>query len=283
MWGFVTSRCAAIALLSLATMVSAAEIARPQPLPRAVVVDQAALGELDLVLLSANFVDRVIHDLPVDAHLQLFRSLAPQALDSALDSSARQRAFWLNVYNGYTQHFLKRDPSTYLEDRPKYFGMDQIEIAGETVSLEHIEHGVLRRGATIYTLGHLRILFLRRQFVRRFAVDEVDYRIHFALNCGALSCPPVIPYTAAALDEQLDAISRDYLAREAEYDAAADRVAVPALMRWFSADFNGGSRDAKRKILHRHGVLPAESAASLDYRAYDWTLAIDNYAYYRPE
>lgn len=246
------------------------------PLPRAAKADQTRLDTLGPVALSANFVDRVIHDLPVDRHLQLFQAMDPQALDAALDSQEKQMAFWINVYNGYTQYFLKTDPSLYLNDRPAYFSAEQVDLAGASVSLEAIEHGVLRRGATIYTLGHVRLLFFRSDFVKRFAVNAVDYRLHFALNCGALSCPAVIPYTAEAVHAQLDASSRAYLAKEV---VVRDGVAqVPALLRWFSADFGD-----KREVLRRYGLIGAEDRPKIEYLDYDWTLKVENYAAIIPQ
>ena len=37
------------------------------------------------------------------------------------------------------------------------------------------------------------------------AVQPMDKRIHFALVCGAKSCPPIRVYTPDELDEGLDA------------------------------------------------------------------------------
>ncbi len=271
------------AALLIALPLHAGMLLRPEVLPQSVVLDTQRLSEADPVQVSADFVDQVIRDLPVQPYLDYFSALDAALLDARLDTQSRQLAFWINVYNGYTQHFLKSDPSLYLANRSRYFGLDQIAIAGTRVSLEDIEHGVLRRGATIYTLGHVRLLWLRRAFVRRFALVSVDYRIHFALNCGARSCPAVLPYTAEAVDQQLDASSRHYLQRESQFDASTHTVAVPALLRWFSADFDGGSARAKRDILRRHGVLAADAAPRLTYRPYDWTLQIENYAVYAPD
>lgn len=258
-----------------------AQIERPEVLPRSIMLAEAEIATADAVLLSADFVDRVMHGLPVREHLQRLQGLDPAELQADLDTRQRQLAFWINIYNAYTQHFLRSDPSLYLSDRPAYFAKPQVALAGAQVSLEDIEHGVLRRGATIWTLGHLRVLWTRSAFIRRFAVDAVDYRIHFALNCGARSCPPVMPYREETLDAQLDAISADYLRREVMVDAAAEQVQVPALLLWFSADF-GGSAAAKRRILQRHGILLPGSAPSIRYLEYDWTLHIENYAVYAP-
>lgn len=268
----------AVALLPLEA--SAGRIERPEVLPRVVTLASPVLASNDPVQVSAAFVDAMIHDDSGMPYLGYFESLDAATLQRSLNTSTRQLAFWINVYNGYTQHFLKSDPSLFLADRRAYFSKPQIAMAGDLVSLEDIEHGVLRRGATIYTLGHVRTLIFRSAFIRRFAVTAVDYRIHFALNCGAASCPAVMPYTADAVDAQLDAITDDYLLREARYDLTRDEVQVPALLRWFSADFEGGSAAAKRRILQRHGVLPEGADPSLVYRAYDWTLRVRNYALY---
>jgi len=282
---WLLQRCFMVCLLAsvMGSPVVKAEgqIVQPNPLPRVVLADQEALKTLPPTLLAADFVDRVIHDLPVSNHLALLAAFDPVQLDAALHTPPQQLAFWINVYNGYTQHYLKTDPSTYLQDRSRHFRLARLQIAGSAVSLEDIEHGVLRRGATIWTLGHWRWLAIRSAFVRRFAVDAVDYRIHFALNCGALSCPPVMPYLPESLDAQLDAITCFYLAREARYDANAGTAVVPALLRWFSADFAGGSADAKRAILRRYGVIPEGVEPSIRYAPYDWTLKVQNYAAYR--
>ncbi len=246
--------------------------------PQTVELDQATLPEQPLDVISANFVDRVIHDLPVDQHLALFAGVNPDALDEALDTQQKQLTFWINIYNGYTQYFLKTDPSLYIEDRSDFFKKEQIDIAGYTVSMEDIEHGVLRRGAVVYSLGFIRNLSFRKPFIQQFAVNEVDYRIHFALNCGAKSCPPVVVYQSQWLDQQLDANSRDYLQSTVQYDAEKNRVYVPALLNWFKADF--GSADDQRAILRRYGVLPDDAKPKIRFLDYDWTMLVENYRVY---
>lgn len=248
-------------------------------LPRALVVDQSRLGELSANKLAANFVDRVIHDLPVTEHLDRFQNLDPQVLAAALDSQQKQLAFWINIYNGYTQYLLKTDPGLYLSDRSAFFKKEQIPIAGYTVSMDDIEHGVLRRGAVGFSMGFIRNLSFRKPFIRRFAVDKVDYRIHFALNCGARSCPPVMVYRVDMVNAQLDDNSRYYLNKEVVFDQPRNEIMVPALMRWFRADF--GSTEDQLAMLQHFGVLPGGFKPSIAYQDYDWTLAIENYRAFR--
>ena len=42
-------------------------------------------------------------------------------------------------------------------------------------------------------------------------VVELDPRIHFTLNCGATSCPPIRVYSAPNLDSQLNRAAASFL------------------------------------------------------------------------
>lgn len=277
----LTAGMAGAALAQSGTLGSEVESkANSKTLPRAVMLDQENLSQIPLTTLSSNFVDRIIHDLSVDKHLTIFKKLDPETLDAALDTQAKQLTFWLNIYNGYTQYFLKTDPALYLNKRAEFFAKDQIAIAGYQVSMEDIEHGVLRRGAVVYSLGYIRFLSFRGDFIQTFAVNEVDYRIHFALNCGALSCPPVMVYQLATLNDQLDNNSRYYLQKEVRYQPAEDIALVPALLTWFSSDFTRGEQ-TKLGILKKHGALPADAAPKLKALPYDWSIDIQNYRAYK--
>jgi hypothetical protein len=241
-------------------------------------VDQKMLNEISFTRLSSNFVDRVIHDLPVDKHLKILKNVNPDVLDDSLDTPRKRLTFWVNIYNGYTQYFLKKDPSLYKKDRNKFFSKAQIPIAGFNVSMENVEHGVLRKGSTIWSKGYVRVRAFRDDFVQQFAVETVDYRIHFALNCGAKSCPPVIVYEANSVAEQLNENTSYYLNKEVEYNQE-DVVKVPAVMTWFSADF-GGSDEEKRKIFKEYDIIPQDATPQVKYLPYDWTVKIENYKSY---
>lgn len=79
------------------------------------------------------------------------------------------------------------------------------------VQADDIEHGILRSNAIApASIGALlKLPFLARpQFKkgdprREYVVSPVDPRIHFALVCGAKSCPPIKLYTPDNLDEGL--------------------------------------------------------------------------------
>ena len=242
-------------------------------------LNQNKLAEASYADLSSDFVDRVIHDQPVDKHLEIFKNINADSLDAALDTPRKRLTFWINVYNGYTQHFLKTDPSLYKKDRNAYFDKDQIAIADYNVSFNDIEHGILRKGATIWSKGYIRVRAFREDFVQKYAMETVDYRIHFALNCGAASCPPVVAYREDVVAEQLNANSRFYLNNQVKYKKDENVVMVPALMSWFSADFGGDDKE-KRGILREYDALPEGVDPEIKYLDYDWTMKIENYKSY---
>ena len=73
--------------------------------------------------------------------------------------------------------------------------------AGQQYSCDDIENGVLRANRKpVVALGPL---FGPRDPRLACVMPEVDQRLHFALNCGASSCPAVKYYTAENVDDEL--------------------------------------------------------------------------------
>ncbi len=245
-----------------------------KPMKAVTDVDQSKLAAQSYPMIAANMLDRVIHGQDVAQHMKLLKEADRDKLAESLSTDELRRCFWIDIYNGYTQYFLKTDPKLYKEDRNAFFKKNQIPIAGYNVCMNDIEHGVLRRGATIWSKGKVRIPW-RNSFVRHFRVDRVDWRIHFALNCGAKSCPPVCVYLPERADAQLDAATKSYLTKECNYDTEDNTVEVPALMSWFSADFTG--HDSKRAILQRNGIIPEGAKPKIEYKDYDWDMQVANY------
>ncbi len=65
-------------------------------------------------------------------------------------------------------------------------------------SLDEIEHGILWRSKCKLSLGYFNKIFKSR-FEKAFRVDKLDYRIHFALNCGAPEMNPDFRWFVAHL------------------------------------------------------------------------------------
>jgi Protein of unknown function, DUF547 len=207
---------------------------------------------------------------PVVETEMMLRDLDPALLEKALQDPDLSLAFWLNIYNGFTQMALQRNPALY-QQRGKFFRSKQFILAGQRISLDQIEHGIIRSSAVKWGLGYLRNPFPGR-FEKKFRLKKTDPRIHFALNCGAKSCPPIAYYQAAQLHRQLDLATRNYLKSEVRYDSLTNRVMLPVIFSWFRGDFGG--RKKIYQLLESYNLIPAGSRPSIRYNPYNWELTI---------
>jgi Protein of unknown function, DUF547 len=192
----------------------------------------------------------------------------PAYLEPASLSAPERLAFWINTYNAYT--------------------IQAILLHGERGSIRNISESgfaiggggpwrekLVRAGGQVYHLDNVEHDIIRKQFA--------EPRIHFALVCAALGCPPLRSeaYTGARLEDQLADQARIFL-RESP---AKNRVEVaegvvygsPILVEWYREDF-GGTPEAIGKYLA--GFYPEGPEKSLLLKGafklvatdYDWTL-----------
>lgn len=177
-------------------------------------------------------------------------------------------AFWINAYNAITlrtiiDHYpiratgglsALRYPSSSIRQISGAWSDRDWVVAGRKMSLDDIEHDTLRK---------------------RFD----DPRVHMALVCAAVGCPPLRtePYEGDRLDEQLDDQARRYLASPAglRVEKGGREVAVSAIFKWFDDDFD--SAGGVRGFLARHAPDAARTALArrktkITYLDYDWSL-----------
>ena len=216
--------------------------------------------------LARQLLERVRRERPTEPHLRALADLDERGLDALRTDRRTALAFWLNVYNAAAQLLLERRPGLF-ESRWRFFRAMAITVAGVDVSLDDIEHGILRGERSKYGLGYLPRL-ARSGFGPEYRLDA-DPRIHFALNCGAASCPAILAYDPESVDRALDEATASHLERTATYDAARDRVRLPRVCLWFIGDFGGPS--GLRAFLREHGQIPPGSKPSLRFESYDWT------------
>ena len=234
---------------------------------------EAEASKNKLVQLSQEFIYAAKTDEETAGFIMQLKQLTLDDLQATIKTDDEKKAFWINLYNAYTQAALKKNPEQY-KNRGKFFGNKFIEIAGQTFSLDDIEHGILRRSKIKWSLGHLNKLFPGKT-EKALRVDRLDCRLHFALNCGAKSCPPIAFYRPENINQQLDLATKAYLKGEAEYDEATNTVKLPTLMSWFRRDFGG-----KRKmitLLKQLTIVPQDKTPKIIFKEYDWTLYLQNY------
>jgi len=226
-----------------------------------------------LVQLSQQFMYAAKTDEDVSGFVQQLRQITMTDLRSTIKTDEEKKAFWINLYNAYTQVSLKKNPEQY-KKRSQFFGSKQIEIAGKKFSLDDIEHGILRRSSIKWSLGHLKKPFPGKT-EKQLRVNQLDYRLHFALNCGAKSCPPIAFYKAESINEQLALATKVYLTSEVKYDEVANRAELPTLMSWFRRDFGG--KKGMLSLLRELSIVPADKKPAIQFKEYDWTLYLQNY------
>ncbi len=230
--------------------------------------------------LSKKLVKAVRDGEPYEEITQKLAEVTPEELREDLANSSHDKAFWLNIYNAYVQILLLDDPELF-EDRNSWFGYNffsspQVTIAGKKLSFDDIEHGIMRRSKFKLSLGYVsKPELLVDDFIRKFWWEEVDPRIHFAVNCGAASCPYIAPFDPDRVEEQLEIATRQYLAENTDYDPDGNRVEVTRLMSWFRGDFGGVS--GAIQMLKDYDIIPENTDPSVDFKEYDWTLELGNY------
>ncbi len=155
---------------------------------------------------------------------------------TALQGDAARIAFWINTYNERLRRFLAERPRTgHLFRHRRLFRRESFDVGGLDYTLDVIEHGLLRRNA--------RPPYSPRRLLRPgdprlgAAPSRLDPRVHFALNCGARSCPPVRTYSEAGLDGELE--RRRPLLRRGRVDPRprARRLELPGVVKLYRADF----------------------------------------------
>jgi len=194
-------------------------------------------GLVDYAGLASNRTD-------LDTFVHLLARLDPPA--TARWSQAQQMAMWINAYNALTlKAVVDHYPVESIKDIGSVFKSvwDKLtfDVMGRKVTLSHIEHEILRK-----------------QFS--------DPRIHLAINCASVGCPPLArePFRADALDEQFAKQAEQFLSDPAKFRIrrSANTVHLSPIFKWFGMDFVPAY--GSRKV--RPGIGARENAA-LNYTA----------------
>jgi uncharacterized membrane protein YdjX (TVP38/TMEM64 family) len=174
-------------------------------------------------------------------------------------------AYWMNVYNAFTIQLINsRGERGSIRNINKKFGVTLKSPWAEPI---------VRAGGRVLTLDDVEHEIIRKEFQ--------DPRIHAALVCAALGCPPLRSeaFTGARLDEQLDDQNRRFLAQSSKnrVDVATRTVYASPIFVWYQVDF-GGSTAGVGTFWARYVSDPAAKALltsgdfTLKQTDYDWTL-----------
>jgi hypothetical protein len=189
----------------------------------------------------------------LDAYLAALEEIDPGTLNKQ-----EQMAFYINAYNAWTiklilgawpdLNSIKDLGGLFQSPWKKSF----VKLRQRVVTLDHIEHNILRP---------------------RYK----DPRIHFAVNCASVSCPPLLntPYIRSELDRQLDTVTTNFINDPDSNRIKGDALHVSRIFKWFDEDFNGDvlgffkryARGELKKQLDSRG-----EGLKIKYLHYDWGL-----------
>jgi len=206
--------------------------------------------------------DAFAASLRFDAYLDALAAARPGEL-----SRDERLAFWINVYNAFTIELV----NSHKERR-------SIRNINRTLGLLPLKgpwsERMVRAASRSLTLDEVEHEIIRKQF------DEP--RVHFALVCAAMGCPPLREeaYTGGKLDAQLEDQARAFVRRSPEknrVDLASRTVRVSPVFEWYRDDF-GGTRAAIGACLARYFPdgeerrLLLSGRCDLETTDYDWSL-----------
>ena len=301
----------AIVLFSATRPVNASPLAaapHPDALPHAAEITQSKDGQYTYLNTAVHDFNRCLQAVVnanglVDYNM-LRQATQRQELDRYIHtiaylnharyeqwSSKRQLCFWINAYNaltlqivrdhypvarslfGHMQNLLGQNiPQHSIRNLPFVWEKTTFLVMKQSTTLDQIEHQILRQ-----------------QFK--------EPRIHMAINCASIGCPPLRNelYQEHKLEEQLESQTRQFLLSYPEstilINQEQKRVDLSAILQWFAEDFQIGNSAPTQTFQsarnpHERSVLifcsryvKAEDANFLrngsydvHYRAYNWSL-----------
>lgn len=157
-------------------------------------------------------------------------------------------AYWINLYNAATVRLIVENyPVASITDLSggKPWDQNVVKVGGKSYTLNDIENKIIRP---------------------RFN----DARIHFAVNCAAKSCPPLLnkAFTADNLTRYLDKQTKSFINGN-ENSISATKVEISKIFDWYKTDFKNGDLIA---YLNKYSDTPINADAEIVYKEYDWAL-----------
>lgn len=207
-----------------------------------------------------------------------------------LDETSRFAA-GLNLYNlCITYAFVKMGIGTTSMGRGAFFSQVFVNVGGHLLSFNDLEHGILR--ANKRHPYATRKTFDKNDSRRPLALSDFDERLHFALNCGAKSCPPVKFFHKECLAEELRVVAQSFCEKDevVSLDEEKQEMTVSMLFKWYERDFCASREHLpltitsylwgeKKEALNR--MLAKPGSISVRYQPYDWSANANDYKVFK--
>lgn len=176
--------------------------------------------------------------------------LALQKTELTTLTASERKALLINAYNifvikGIVDHY----PTKSVMDVPEFFESKNYELGNQKVSLNQLEKEILMK-------------------------EFPDPRLHFALVCGAVSCPPITekPFTSENVEFMLKKLSRAAINNPdlVQVDMHEKKAVVSKIFDWYKTDFTKKQDLTTFLNQYRENTIP--DGFSISYMNYDWSL-----------
>jgi hypothetical protein len=257
----------------------------PSQIPSEQPIDVALT--LAMADLKAHFIDTEkgvvrYHAIKGSAEFDRYKDLTRglRAFDPrSLKEKEKRLAFWINIYNTAVIHgVIELGLERSVKDFRGFFDRITYEIGGFLFSLNDMEHGILR-GNRRHPYGLLKP-FHKKDSRLAFSVTPLDPRIHFALVCGARSCPPIGFYEAEQVDFQLDLAAGSFInSPQVKILPQEAIVSISMIFKWYKIDFGGSDQAILETLLNyldegdkKNFLKEKKDQVRIQYLPYDWNL-----------
>ncbi|MBN2212945.1 MAG: DUF547 domain-containing protein [Bacteroidales bacterium] len=229
---------------------------------------------MSLKNLAKDLLVKARQELAVEEILDQLSAVSHEEMQLQLAGDNQKKAFWINLYNAINILFLRTDPDIIntQNGRVLHFSTRKIEVGGHLCSLNFIEHGLLRISRIRWGRGYLKKPYIS-PYEKNFRLSEPDPRIHFALNYGATSCPPVRIYDSNKVENQLELAAVSFLDSKITYYAEENIVHVSQIFNWYLGDFGG--EKGILEYLRKYQKIPEETDPMIIYNTYNWNPSIN--------
>jgi hypothetical protein len=179
----------------------------------------------------------------LEAYLKHLKEFSPQSGWS----KDKKLAYWINIYNAWTvKTIVDNHPIASITkiDGGKPWKTKKVKSGSNTYSLDEVENTIIRP---------------------RFK----DGRIHFAVNCAAKSCPPLMnkAWTASNVNSNMEKMTKTFVNNTAFNTISAKKIKISKIFEWYAADFGD-----LITFLNKYSNTKIDADAKVEYIEYDWDL-----------
>lgn len=161
-----------------------------------------------------------------------------------------------------------------------FYNAIKFNVGGYVFSFQDWENGILRGNRKApYVVG---LQFSKKDPRLDLTVRNPDGRLHFGLNCGARSCPPVNNYTVENLDEELQIVATAFCEDDQHVLLSRSKmeIKVSKIFQWYLIDFVEKKKDLPKVLIkYLRGIkrqklekmMATNEPLKVVFSDYDWS------------